>query len=91
MSIEAQIKQALDLFWEERAIPSDPGGATSVDELVGAVESMTAVDVLVTLDKIVGLKLPVTVIQAGGYQTKDEFLEKLTAGVLAEVKAAGKS
>ncbi|WP_198084382.1 hypothetical protein [Variovorax sp. E3] len=77
-----RIKEALDAFWDERAIPCDSGEASTLDDLVGPVESMTAVDVLVTLDTITGLKIPNTVIQAGGYQTKDEFITKLTAAVL---------
>ncbi len=87
--IEAKIKAALDDFWEERAVPSDAGAASSVDDLVGPVESMTAVDVLVALDEIVGFKLPNTVIQAGGYPNKDEFVGKLSKAVMTLV-AKGK-
>lgn len=89
--IEVKIKAALNEFWDERAVPAGPAGATTVDELVGPVESMTAVDVLVALDAIVGFKLPNSVIQAGGYQTKAEFIEKLSARVLARVQAKAQS
>ena len=81
----AIIKNALEAFWDERAIPVDGGEALSIDDLVGPVESMTAVDVLVTLDAIAGVKLPNTVIQAGGYQTRDEFVNKLGAAVMDHV------
>ncbi|CAM2182724.1 MULTISPECIES: hypothetical protein [Burkholderia cepacia complex] len=80
-----KVKAALEIFWEEHAIPADDGAATTVDELVGPVESMTAVAVLVTLDKITGVKLPNSLIQAGGYRTKDEFVNKLGAAALAYV------
>lgn len=79
--MEFKIRETLDAFWEDRAIPTEDGGSI-VDALVAPVESMTAVEVLVDLDKITGEKIPNTVIQAGGYMTKDEFLDKLTASVL---------
>ena len=86
-----KIKAALEEFWDERAIPADGGSATTVDELVGPVESMIAVEVLVTLDKITGMKLPNSIIQAGGYKTKDEFVAKLGAAALAYVAKQSKS
>jgi hypothetical protein len=83
--LETRLTEALEVFWDERAIPNEDGEVTSIDDLVGPVESMIAVEILVTLDDIVGLKLPNTVVQAGGYQTKDEFINKLKAAVLAHV------
>ena len=85
--IESKVKVALEEFWDERAIPSGPAGETIVDDLIGPVESMTAVDVLTTVDEIVGFKLPSSVIQTGGYQTKDEFVSKLSTAVMARVAA----
>jgi hypothetical protein len=83
--LQRNIRAALDQFWDERALPNSFDGATSVEELVAPIESMTAVDVLVTLDAIVGQNLPITVIQAGGYTTKEEFVEKLTSKVMARL------
>lgn len=86
-----KIKAALEDFWDEHAIPAEGGSATTLDELVGPVESMIAVEVLVTLDKITGMNLPNSIIQAGGYQTKDEFVNKLGAAALAYVTTKSKS
>jgi len=86
-----KIKAALEDFWDEHAIPAEGGAVTTVDELVGPVESMIAVEVLVTLDKIAGMKLPNSIIQAGGYKTKDEFVNKLGAVALAYVAKKSKS
>lgn len=88
--IEKTIREALEKFWDDRAIPSDDDGVATVDELVGPMESMTAVDVLATLDGIVGFKLPSTVIQVGGYKSRDEFVNKLSARVIAKVNAKAK-
>ncbi len=86
--IEAQIRASLEEFWDERAIPAGPSGATTVEALVAPVESMTAVDVLVGLDKITGLKLPNSVIRKGGYSTRAQFVETLTAKVMRRVAEA---
>ena len=81
-TLQEKIREALSDFWDERALPADFDGATCVEELVEPVESMTAVEVLATLDEIVGKTIPNTVIQAGGYRTKEEFIEKLSERVI---------
>ncbi len=89
--LEGKIKAALEGFWDEYAIPAEGGAVPTVDELVGPVESMVAVEVLVALDKVTGMKLPNSIIQAGGYNTKDEFVSKLGAAALAYVAKKSKS
>lgn len=84
--MEQRVRAQLGQFWDDRAIPVGPDGDTIVEELVAPVESLTAVEVLLDLDPIVGCKLPSSVIRAGGYMTKEEFLEKLTASVLKHVR-----
>jgi len=85
---EARIRAELENFWDERAIPVGPSGETAVEGLVAPVESMTAVDVLTGLDKIVGRQLPITVIRRGGYATREQFIELLTANVMKQLKEA---
>lgn len=80
--LEAKIRTKLGEFWDERALPIGPEGASVVDALVAPVESMTAVEVLTELDAIVGKKIPSSVIQAGGYMTREEFVENLSAKVM---------
>lgn len=81
-SFEKQIRDALKQFWEEQSITVDDGSA-SVDDLVAAMDSMTAVDSLIQIERIVGMKLPVgEVIQPGGYKSEEEFIEGVTARVL---------
>jgi len=87
VTLETQIKAALEQFWDEHALVPAEGGACTVDELLEPIESMTAVEVLATLDKLVGEQLPNTVIQAGGYKTKDEFVTELSAQVLSHLAA----
>ncbi|MHB1734904.1 MAG: hypothetical protein ACYCU8_15975 [Ferrimicrobium acidiphilum] len=80
--IAAKIRAALDAFWEEMALPAMPGEPVTVGELVGPIESMTAVEVLVILDEIVGSQIPSNVIQPGGYKSKPEFVEGLGGRVI---------
>lgn len=81
-----QIKQALEDFWSAQAISVD-GESTSVDDLVAAMDSMTAVEALVEVEKIVGMDLPSgDVVRRGGYESKKQFVEELTARVLTYVK-----
>jgi hypothetical protein len=61
-----------------------------VDELLEPIESMTAVEVLAVLDKIVGTELPNSVIRAGGYKTREEFVDGLSAKVLSYLQAKKK-
>ena len=89
--LAAKIKTALEEFWDEHSIPSEGGVASTVDDLIGPVESMIAVEVLVILDKITGMKLPNSIIQAGGYKTRDEFVNQLGAAALAYVSKTPKS
>ncbi|KAK51176.1 hypothetical protein L576_0080 [Bordetella bronchiseptica OSU054] len=51
---------------------------------------MTAVEVLATLDKVVGTELPNSVIQAGGYKTREEFVDGLSAKVISYLQAKKK-
>jgi len=84
-ALESTIRKKLEEFWDERALPIGPSGESIVDALVAPVESMTAVEVLCEIDSIVGKTVPSTVIQAGGYMTREEFVDKLTKKVLDHV------
>jgi hypothetical protein len=88
-TLNAQIRAKLETFWDLRALPTGPGASSIVDALVAPVESIIAVEVLLEIDAIVGKKVPSSVIQAGGYMTREEFVDKLSASVLTYL--AGKS
>ena len=89
--LASKIRGALEAFWDERAIPSEEGVVASVDDLIGPIESMIAVEVLVVLDKITETQLPNSIIQAGGYKTREEFVDKLSAAVLTHLTKKSKS
>lgn len=84
-----QIREALENFWKEQSLSIDEG-STSIDDLVAAMDSMTAVEVLVDVEKIVGMELPTAeVIRRGGYESQEQFVEDLTTRVLTYVEERG--
>ncbi len=88
--LETKIKAALEEFWDEHALVPETGGPSTVDELLEPIESMTAVEVLAILDKIVETSLPNSVIRPGGYKTRDEFVDGLSAKVMSYLQAKNK-
>ncbi|KAB0568428.1 hypothetical protein C9383_09355 [Pseudomonas palleroniana] len=81
-SIQNQIEELLGTFWDEReiAIASDP---TSINDLGAPMDSLTACEAMIDIDVIVGKKVPVeVVIRNGGYESRDQFIQQVTEGVL---------
>lgn len=81
-----QIQESLRKFWGEQSL--DLGGApASIDDLVAAMDSMTAVAALIDVEAIVGMELPSgEVIRTGGYDSENQFVEHLTARVCKYVQ-----
>ena len=79
---EQAIKAILGKFWDERAI--EMGEAPQSTEGLGApLDSLTSMEALVEIDRLLKRKVPVVaVIQKGGYQTREQFLEEITTKVL---------
>lgn len=84
--LKAAIQAELEKFWQEQAISVDADG-DSVDDLVAAMDSLTATEVLGELEKLTGIELPsADLIRRGGYDSKDQFIRELTTSVLDYVK-----
>lgn len=69
MDIKTQIEQLLGAFWDKRAqdIVDDP---LSTDELGAPLDSISAVEAFVGIDKLVQRKLPVELIIRHGGTTR---------------------
>ena len=81
-----EIEKHLGQFWDKRAleIVDDP---LSVDELGAPMESVMAIDALVDIGKMLKVKIPVdVVIRNGGYETKEQFVNLVTSGILKHLK-----
>ncbi|WP_257814217.1 hypothetical protein [Burkholderia glumae] len=80
---KAQIKTVLGEFWDANAIPGDPRDATDTGEFVAPLDSMSAVEVLILLEELVGQELEASdIIRQGGYDDKDQFVSDVTERVL---------
>ena len=81
-----QIKEHLRGFWFEQSILVNVD-STSIDELVSAMDSKTAVEALIEVEDIVDMELPVgEVVRQGGYNSHDEFVEELTRSIIKYVE-----
>lgn len=81
--MQRKIEAALAEFWDQQIIPSSDsiGGDPSV-----ALDSLSACEVLLDVDTLVGSKIPVeSVIRKGGYENRDQFISELTAAVMKHV------
>lgn len=80
-----KIASALEAYWASQTL--DAGGTETVDDLVAAMDSFTAADVLEEIEHIVGMELPTgEVIRRGGYDSKDQFVTVLTQKILDYVE-----
>jgi acyl carrier protein len=62
----------------ERAIPLEEV-PQSTEELGAPLDSLTAMEVLVEIDRILKRKVPVEdVIRKGGYQSREQFIEEIS-------------
>ncbi len=80
--LQNQIEVLLGTFWDDReiAIASDP---TSIDDLGAPLDSLTACEAMIDIDALIGKKIPVeVVIRNGGYDSRDQFIQQVTEGVL---------
>lgn len=84
--MKAEIEESLQQFWNDRAINVDMD-SESIDDFIDEIDSLTAVDALIDIERITGMDIPEgSVIRRGGYDTKKQFIEHLTASVLKYVK-----
>lgn len=76
------IKAILGKFWDDRAI--EMGEAPqSTEELGAPLDSLTSMEALVDIDRLLKRKVPVeAVIQKGGYQTREQFMEEISTKVM---------
>ena len=85
--IEAQLRQELLVAAEEAAalsgasVPSDIAGKSSARV---QIDSLVVVEILCTIEPIVGFELEDSVVRAGGYESVDEALKSLIPRIAKE-------
>jgi acyl carrier protein len=87
--MKAAIEKSLSEFWDRQSLKVDD--SDSVDDFVDELDSLAAVDALLGIEAIVGMHIPeASVIRKGGYESKQQFIEHLTAKVMAYVQGKKK-
>jgi hypothetical protein len=83
----SEIRAELEQFWADQD-PLAPPDSGTVDDLVAAMDSVTACEALERLETLLGIELPSgDLIKRGGYDSKDQFVAELSVAV-AEYGAA---
>lgn len=84
------IEASLRAFWDARSIGVD-ATSQSIDDFIDPIDSLTAVDALIDIERIVGMEIPeARVIRRGGYDSRGQFVKHLTDRVVKYVERQGK-
>ena len=81
------LHDVLTVFWDENVleVPAEDGDAEediAVDRPLVQLDSITAVDVLLDIERIVGKALPIEkIVRKGGYSSKEQFIEEVIKAV----------
>lgn len=82
-----QLHDVLSAFWDQNVldVPADEGGADeeiAIDQALVQLDSITAVDVLLDIEKVVGKHLPIEkIVRKGGYSSREQFIDEVTQAV----------
>lgn len=88
-----QLLEILSSFWDQNVLevpPTEGNGEEEIpiDEALVQLDSITAVDVLIDIEKVVGKHLPVEkIVRKGGYTSREQFIEEVTKAVEGYVEA----
>lgn len=81
-TLQHKLETMLGAFWDEREIVA-AHMPCSVDDLGTPLDSLTACEAMIEIDDLVGKTVPVeAVIRNGGYESRDQFVQQVTEGVL---------
>ncbi len=89
-----QLRAVLSAFWDQNVleVPAEEGDAEveiAIDKPLVQLDSITAVSVLLEIEKAVGMRLPIEkIVHKGGYLSKEQFIEEVTRAVDAFVGAS---
>ncbi len=84
---QEQLHDVLKAFWDQNvlAVPAeegDPEEEIGVDQPLVQLDSITACDVLIDIEKLVNKHLPVEkIVRKGGYSSREQFVEEVSKAV----------
>lgn len=81
------IHQSLAKFWDDRSVALND--AATVEDLIDELDSLSAVDALLPIEEHLGMDIEADkVIRRGGYNSKQQFIDHLSAAIERYVEAA---
>lgn len=80
---EKQITDAIVDWWDSQALErgNDPFAPGTLYDVLIDVDSLSAVNVLLVLDPILGIEIPESVIKPGGYSDRQEMIDHLIPAI----------
>lgn len=85
--LKAEIEQCLGNVFDKKTDPAFDDDEPSDDGVV--LDSLKAVECLIAVEELVDQKLPAKLVQKGGYETKEEYIEHLTESIAAHLSESG--
>lgn len=78
-----ELTEAIVGWWEEQTLErnNDPFAPGTLYDVLTDVDSLSAVNVLLLLDPIVGIELPESIIKPGGYSDRQEMIDHLIPAI----------
>lgn len=80
----SQLKATLEQWWETEALERSndpfakpPKATGTIYDLLPALDSLTIIRSFIVIEKVLDFQVPVTLVKAGGYSTRDEMLKDL--------------
>lgn len=80
---EKELTDAIVDWWEEQRLErgNDPFAPGTLYDVLTDVDSLSAVNVLLLLDPILGFELPESIIKPGGYSDRREMVDHLIPAI----------
>lgn len=82
-----QLYDVLSAFWDQNVLEVPPADGDAdeeiaIDQPLVQLDSITAVDVLLDIEKVVGTHLPIEkIVRKGGYSSREQFIEEVSKAV----------
>ena len=76
---ETKLRDAIGKWWDEETSKrlNDPFAGGTLYDVLTEVDSLSAVNVLLTIEPIVGFAAPESIIKPGGYADRKEMIDHL--------------
>lgn len=80
---EKELTDGIIRWWDDQTLErgNDPFAPGTLYDVLTDVDSLSAINVLLVLDPILGIELPESVIKPGGYSDRQEMIDHLIPAI----------